>query len=311
MSIATIWHRKVVYCQRLLLVSLVALLTVSFLTPFAASAQQTDEAVESITLSPTNRKYTIDAGKTINDKMTIVNDGATAYDFTVYARPYSVKDNRYDQPNFTDSTPTADLYKWVRTAQSKYRLEPNASVEVDFSITVPQNAAPGGHYGAIFAEVQPSEQGQSGNQVLRKKRVGMIIYATVNGDVKLAGEAVGSDIPFWQLQPPLRTSVQARNDGNTHFADEVKLTVRDVFGNIKYRAVGEYQVLPNTTRTIAMEWKDASWLGLYKVQVEQKILDKPTSSDGYVLIVPRFIPFVLIIIVVVWGLYAVLRKRKK
>lgn len=275
-----------------------------------AFAQTTATQNESITMSPTSRKYTVDAGKTVEDKLTIVNDGTTDYDFLVYARPYSIQDNNYSNPNFTLTPTNADLYGWVRFPQTKFHVKAGETIEVKYSVNVPASAAPGGHYGVIFAETQPDDTQASGNSVVRKKRVGALMYTTVNGEYKNAGEAVGSSIPFWQVQPPLHTTVAAKNTGNTDFADETRLTVKDVFGNTKYDAVKTYQVLPDTTRTISLDWDKASWFGFYKVETQQKFLDQSVKNEGYVLLMPRYMPIVLLVVLIIGGLYAYRGRRK-
>ncbi len=266
-------------------------------------------ATESITLSPTSRNFTIDAGKIIDDSLTIINDGETAYDFLVYARPYSVSNEAYD-PNFTLTPSNADVYEWAQFPQTKYHLEVGKSVKVKYSLHVPVGARPGGHYGVIFAETQAPDGATTGNSIIRKKRVGSIIYATVNGSYKTAGEAVASDIPFWQVQPPLHTSVTAKNTGNTDFTDTVRLTVKDVFGGIKYDSAKDYQVLPQTTRKISLDWDKSSWFGLYKVEATQRILGRTTDSNGYVLMMPRYLPIALVVVLLIGGAYAWFRRKK-
>lgn len=268
---------------------------------------------ESITLSPAARKFTVKPGDTVNDKLTIVNDGGTGYDFLVYARPYSidVNDTLYVSPDFTNATKNGDLYSWAKFPQTKFHLDAGKSMDIDYSIAVPAAAAPGGHYGVIFAEIQPSDTAAAGNTVVRKKRVGSLMYATVEGDVKLAGNTAGGEIPFWQFEPPLHTTVAAKNTGNTHFTDTTQLVVRDVFGTIKFQTAKDFQILPGTTRTMNLNWDNASWFGLYRVETEQKFLDKIDKSAGYVLMMPRFMPALFIVIVIVGGVYVFARRRKK
>lgn len=278
---------------------------IAFNLAFAQSTTQN----ESITMSPTSSKYTIDAGKAAEDKLTIVNDGNTDYDFLVYARPYSIQDNNYQNPNFTATPANADLYAWVQFPQTKFHAKAGQTIEVKYSIHVPAGAAPGGHYGVLFAETQPDDT-QTGNSVVRKKRVGSIIYATVNGKFRNTGEVAGSSIPFWQVQPPLHTTVAAKNTGNADFADETRLTVKDVFGNVKYDISKTYQVLPDTTRTINLDWDQASWFGFYKVETQQKFLDQTVKNEGYVLLMPRYMPIALLVVLVIGGLYAYFGRRK-
>ena len=288
---------------RTLILSVVVAVTA--LTPVAAQSAPN----ESITMSPTSRKYTIDAGKMIEDKLTIVNDGKMDYDFLVYARPYSIVDNNYQNPNFTRTPINADVYAWVQFPKTKFHAKAGETVEIPYSIRVPAGAAPGGHYGVIFAETQPDVSQSGGNSVVRKKRVGAIMYTTVNGKYRNTGETAGSSMPFWQLQPPLHATMAAKNTGNTDFADETRLTVRDVFGNVKYDVVKTYQVLPDTTRTINLDWDQSPWFGLFKVETQQKFLDQTVKNEGYVLMMPRYMPIALLAILVIGGLYAYLGRR--
>lgn len=287
----------------------VALCISTLLALFIGVSAHAQDGVESITLSPSQRMYKLDAGKSQQDELTIINDGAKAYDFVVYARPYSVKNSAYEQ-DFQATPPNADVYSWIRFEKTKYRLEAGASVKVPFTISVPALATPGGHYGVIFAQTEPADAANN-NSVIRKKRVGSLMYVTVNGDYKMSGEAAGSDIPFWQLQPPLKATVSAKNTGNAEFINTTQLTIRDIFGNIKYDAKKDFIILPQTTRVMPLEWQKSNWFGLYKVEAKQSFLGKTVNESGYVLMMPRYIPIALILFIVIGGMYAWLRRTRR
>jgi hypothetical protein len=273
-----------------------------------APSVSAQEVPESLTVSPTHRKYQVDPGQIVSDTLTVLNDGKTAYDLLLYTRPYSVTGPHYE-PNFTATPANADAYKWVQFSQTKFHLAPGASQKITYTLQVPPQADAGGHYGIIFAETQPTAPA-AGTSVIRKKRVGMIIYATVNGNYKTEGKALGGDIPFWQFQPPLHTTVTAKNTGNTDFDDELMITVKDVFGNVKYREKKEYVVLPQTTRVMDLDWKDAPWFGLFSVEVQQTVLGTSSTKNGYVLMMPRFLPIIVVIVITVGGVYAAYRRRR-
>ena len=182
-------------------------------------------------------------------------------------------------------------------------------MKVPYVIDIPEGASPGGHYGVIFAETQPKSE-TSGNAVVRKKRVGMIVYSTVNGDIVNKGEAVRNDIPFWQLQPPLTATVTAKNTGNNDFLNQTKLVVKDIFGNVKFEVEKDYRVLPDTSRTSKLEWLSSPWFGFYQVETTQKFLDQSRSQSGYVLMMPRFVPIALVVVVLIGVVYAVIQRRR-
>lgn len=271
---------------------------------------QTSPDTESITLSPVSRKYALDAGQTIEDKITVVNDGKTAYNIAVYSRPYSVTNEAYE-PNFTKTPPNADAYGWVKFPKTTYRIEAGQSVEVPFSMTVPANAKPGGHYGVVFAETQPDSTVSDGNAVIRKKRVGAILYATVNGEFVTKGQLDSTKIPFWQPQPPLHAESRASNGGNSDFVNATEFVVKDVFGKTKFTQTKEFTVLPGTSRVMSFDWNGASWLGFYKVELKQTILGKTSVDTGYVLLLPRYLPVLLIVVLLIGGAYAWFRHKKK
>ena len=57
--------------------------------------------------------------------------------------------------DFDSKSSTSDAYQWVTFEKTEYHLEPGQRVEVPYRVSVPNDAASGGHYGVIFAETQP------------------------------------------------------------------------------------------------------------------------------------------------------------
>lgn len=277
-------------------------------TAFASQvfAVETNGTVEKITLSPSSRTIKQDAGGSVSGVMKIINDGDTAYDFSVYARPYSVNSETYD-PNFTVVKANADLYKWVQFEKTRYSIEPGQTVEVGYTINIPQGAAPGGHYGILFAETQERELGTTG--VARQKRVGMVVYATVNGEYKTSGAFKEFILPFWQTNSPMISSARVENTGNIDFRADVSTTAKDIFGRTKYSYTGDPIVLPETTRLAEMKWENAPNFGIFKVDQSVEFLDQKYQNSGYVLIAPRWAPVVLIVITAAGAAYAVLQRR--
>lgn len=281
------------------------------LLPVPAFAAETDQSStpESILLSPTSKRYNLDAGSSKRDTFKIINDGKSAFSFVVYARPYSVNDEKYD-PDFESDAKNADSYKWVQFDQPSYKIEPGKTIEVGYTIRVPKGAAPGGHYGVLFAETQPSSD-VNGTAIIRKKRLGAILYVTVNGDIRRSGAFEGSSIPFLQFKAPLSIKQRVSNSGNTEFAVKHGVTVSDIFGGVKFRAEKEQFVLPDTTRLLVNDWENPSWIGLYKVEQHADFLDIKESSTNYVLIVPIWVYMTLGLLIAGRILYAVGRRRKK
>lgn len=271
------------------------------------AAEPTMTPPESITLSPVSKLYKVDAGSTHTDKLTIVNDGATDYNFTVYTAPYSVKDEGYD-PDFTSIRTNTDIESWVQFEKTTYFAKAGSTVTVDYKFVVPENAFPGGHYGVIFAETQPAGNLDS-TGVERKKRVGAIIYATVNGEYKTGGQVLIIDTPKFQFTSPLKSSLTIENTGNADFTAKTSYLVTDVFGNKKYQTEKTFQILPQTSRKMPLEWAQAPSFGLFKATVATQFLDKNEVRSNYVLMAPVWMYLVLASGLLLGVVYLVQRKR--
>lgn len=284
--------------------AVVGLVTI-YSVPVSAVEQSAPET-ERITLSPSSTSIDIDAGDSTAGSMKVVNDGDTAYGFSVYARPYGVTNEQYD-PDFTNQQANASVYKWVQFDQTKYQVEPGQSVEVKYIIRVPADATPGGHYGVLFAETD--EQAIESTGVARKKRVGNLLYVTVKGEYKTGGIFKEFILPFWQTSAPLASSARIENTGNVDFRAKVSTTARDLFGGVKFSYSGDPIVLPSTTRLVEMKWEKAPNFGLFKIDQSVAFLSETHKNSGYVLIAPRWAPVVLIILVSAGAAYAVLQRR--
>lgn len=286
-------------------ISALLLVTVTALVASVPTHAATDD--ETMTVSPVTRHYQFDAGQVGTDELTVINNGTSGYDVIVYARPYSVTSETYE-PNFVNTPQNADAYEWVRFPQTRYHLDAGQTIKIPYTISVPSTSAPGGHYGVIFVETQPTDQNAAGS-VIRKKRVGMIIYATVKGNYITKGEVTGNSIPFWQFSAPLTATATTKNTGNVDFPDTVTMTVKNILGHTIYESRNDYTILPNTTRKMTLTWDGSPWLGIYSVEVSHAFNGQTSSNKGYVLMVPRWLYVVVGLIIIGAVLYAIRRRR--
>lgn len=248
----------------------------------SAVSAQTSKS-ETITLSPTAKQLELKPGTSKTETVSIINDGQTDYSFNVYARPFGVTSGSYT-PLFEGSNPRADVNSWISFEKAKYTLKAGERTDVKYTIAVPQNATAGGHYGAVFAEVQP--RAASGESVIRKKRVGAVHYITVPGAIERKASLGAADIPLLQTKRPLTATQPVKVDGNVHLPLNVRMKVSDLFGGVKYQKAWQFLVLPDTTRNAPLEWPGAPQFGLFKVSISSQINNENRISDGYVLMVP-------------------------
>ena len=277
----------------------------------AVTSADTSAAADNInlTLTPVSKSYTLDAGSVTRDEIKIINDGETAYTFSVYSKPYFVSDDNYTA-DFTSRRTSSDINQWLKLDKSEYSIQPHETVTIPYTMTVPVGAAPGGHYGVLFAEANPLRDtldGQSG--IVTSQRVGTLLYATVKGSYRMGGTVSSHSIPFFQFNPPLEARLALQNSGNADYMAKTVMDVKDIFGNTKYTQANEYRVLADTTRNITFEWKTLPRFGLYKVSVSAEFLDEHTHRTSYVLMAPAW-SYLMGVLVVLAGITYVVQKRR-
>ena len=268
---------------------------------------QEDTTKESITLSPAVSKPTVNVSEKTEGKLTVINDGLKDYRFLLYARPFSVKSESYD-PDYTEITDRTEAYQWIKFDKTDLNLAAGDRVSIGYTITVPKNASAGGHYAVLFAETQPDEP--SSTQVARKKRVGSLVYITVNGEIKQAGSLESWRAPFWQTQSPIKSDIRIKNSGNVHFQVDSKVIYSTVFNKKRFELNQQNLILPGTVRRIETPMQNSPYFGVFKVSGEANFLNKTeTLPEKWVILVPPTILFGLLTFcsIVLFG-YIVRRK---
>ena len=298
-----IMRRIIISNRKLIAATLIGLLLL-FIAPSAIFAA---EPREEITMSPATAKLSAKIGDSKKASFKVVNTGDIKFDYTVYARPYSVDTEAYN-PNYSDTPERSDLYRWVQFDKATGSLEPGQTDEIEYSVLVPQSATPGGHYGVIFAETVPSESQK--DVVIRTKRVGSVVRMTVEGGVEQSGKISSIDVPWLQLQSPLEVNARLENNGNVDFEATSTTTVKTIFGREVFKSDNSYIVFPDKPRQISTGWDDASVIGLYKVSYSVSAVDDQQSATSYVLMLPRTLILVMACLILAGGIYAAYRSRR-
>ena len=149
----------------------------------AAQAQENQEDSRSITISPLTFELTANPGEQINNKIKVINSGPQPIfvrmeveDFTAVGESGGVVIQDQENDSFS-------LAKWVTMNESEFTLLPAEQKIIDFSINVPLEGEPGGHYGSILAVASPPDVIAGGGSGVSQK-VGSLLLLSVAGEVK-------------------------------------------------------------------------------------------------------------------------------
>jgi len=178
-----------------------------------------------------NFRYGLEPGEELSDAIVMTNHDDAPMDLDVYAADaYTNSSGQLDL--VTRDAGSTDLGAWTTLASDSVHLEPGASVEVPFTVVVPDNASPGDHVGGIVTSLAVPEQE---NGISVDRRLGIRMALRVGGELTpgLAVEDLqvdhsGTLNPFGTGNATVRYTV--RNSGNARLSAGQAVSLAGPFG---------------------------------------------------------------------------------
>src|SRR3989344_49466 len=183
--------------------------------------------VEALTVSPVRMEITADPGQTVTGKLLLLNeqDGTKTF--------YSSFENF--EPSGDSGAPRFigagdGLATWMEI-DSKVTLESGKSIDIPYSITIPQNAEPGGYFAAIFFGSQaPGVQG--GGEVSIGAKIGVLILLRVSGEVAEGGgllEFITKEKNRFFSTLPISFFYRLNNTGGDRIVPSGEIKIKNIF----------------------------------------------------------------------------------
>jgi hypothetical protein len=127
-----------------------------------------------------NFSYDVAPGSTIQDKVTLWNNGNFERTFDIYARDaYNTDNGGIDL--LTKEQGSKDLGSWVKLERELVTIPPHKGLVIPFTLTVPADAVPGDHDAGIVASLATSTGAAQNTGVSVEHRVGVRMYTRVTG----------------------------------------------------------------------------------------------------------------------------------
>lgn len=178
-----------------------------------------------------------DPGSTVTDRVTVANKTAAPLSFLLYgADAYNTERDGGFAVRTRQERQTGPG-AWIKPARDRVTVPPHSAVTVPYTLTVPADAAPGDHPGAVVALDERIAKGAGGDLALGVQRaVGARVYLRVGGPTvpALAVEDVTLDQDR-PLVPGTGTSSAVvsytlHNRGNVTLNPRVALKAQGLFG---------------------------------------------------------------------------------
>ncbi len=233
----------------------IALLFFLVLVIFPSSAS-------ALTISPPRIELEGAPGTSITGKIKLYNEQAGTETFYVSFENFEAK-GETGTPSFTQST--EDLAGWIDT-QKSISLTGQKEEVIPFSINIPLDAEPGGHFSAIFFSTTPPDNAQ----IAVGAKIGMLVLLRVSGEIQEGGgivEFAPKDGKKIYTSLPVEFYYRFKNDGNDRAKPDGIVKMKNMLGitSKKFDAnPTEGNVLPASTRRFALLWGDDTHLYPYE-----------------------------------------------
>lgn len=210
-----------------------------------------------ITVSPPKHEFELQKGQTVQAEIFITNGDASdllvspsVADFTAEgeAGHAAFVEQSEDVSSFS-------LASWVQLPEAIITIPAGEKVVVPFTISVPEHAEAGGHFGTIFfSPVTPG-----GGAIALQQKVGVLLLVRVAGDVHEQGELARFDSFSPALSEdaiadassnrffgsfPVSFAIRFTNTGNVHTKPRGSIKLYNMFGAELQRVGKEIQATP-------------------------------------------------------------------
>ncbi len=222
----------------------------------------------SVTITPPKIDLSISPGESWSTNLKVVNNNGA--DVTYYteimnfeAQGEAGTGKMTPIVNESPSERAVSLAGWIDMSPDPITIPAHASGQIPFTVHVPQNAEPGGHYAAILVGTQPVKPNGNGGAVVGvSSYVSSLIFVKVKGDVVEKGRIreFTTDKDLYQT-PEAKFLVRFENIGNTHLLPRGNISIFNMWGQRRGTvAINDDNsdfgnVLPKSIRRFEFVWK--------------------------------------------------------
>ncbi len=218
-----------------------------------------------MTISPPDFNLSTSPGDVIRDVLHVYNEDPypvtlkpTLLNFTFHSG-----DETSGAPEFYAANETRnghELAEWVQLENDEaFTIGSGERVNIPFTLTIPKNAQPGGHFGAIHLGTMQETPSGDGAQIAVNAKASTLLFVRVSGDVRedLAIESFFSQKRVY-ARLPAEFTIRVSNEGTTHLIPVGNIFLTNAFGrqvaSLEVNGSEKRRVLPGGIRRFEASW---------------------------------------------------------
>lgn len=164
------------------------------------------------------------------------------------------------------------LRDYLSFEESSFILNQGERAVIPVTISVPEDAEPGGFYGSVLVSTAslPGDlkEGEVRGSTAIESRIGVLFFVTVPGDVEESGQLKSfTTIPDQNffLSGPIRFQLLFENTGSVHLTPYGDIRITNIIGEEVGAVDAEpWYALPASTRLKEVKWERPYLFGYYK-----------------------------------------------
>jgi hypothetical protein len=220
------------------------------------------QAAAGITIIPPKFELFANPGDTITETIRVKNNSDTPQTYGIVIEDFSSAGEEGQVVLEEGETDTNfSLKKWIEPSTQNLVVQPNEETPFPFTINIPKDAEPGGHYASVLFQIGgPTVEGVTNV----KQRVGALILLRISGNVVEKAQIDSFDAPKFSKKGPVIFTLRVKNDGTTHINPGGTIIVTDMFGKkVDELPLMSANVFPGSIRKMLTPWEKPGVLGQY------------------------------------------------
>ena len=292
---------KLVFC-----VAALALAATSAIFPTASASAEERTRVYNFGVSPIVQYIDLKPGKTYTGSFLALNNNDV----------YQLTGEDFNQPDYETSNRYTQIADWITFAKTTGKIPANSETEVKYRVDVPKNASADGQYAVLMVETIPDlDNSPEGSSITPTYDVGMLIYASVDGETNECGKILSNTTNTFVFEPIITASSTVENCGNVHTDAKHILQVYPLFSDEEVYTNEEdpevITILPETRRFITSTWQNAPAFGIFKVKHTVTIFGETSTIEKIVLICPIWLTIIFIALLIAIIFWAASNRRQR
>lgn len=220
------------------------------------------QQAKAVSISPPVIDIASDPGTRIERSITIDNETDKERTYSIGVMNFEMTgEEGYQKFLPVEIDKNIDLSGWIKYDEDRITVSPKSAKKFMFTIDIPSDADPGGHYASIyFSTGATSSDGSKDSAIGVQAQINSLILLQVSGDVKEIAQIENFNLEdegalLYHL--PARFIYRVNNQGNVHIRPKGNIEIKNIFGK---RTVlldanpKNNRILPRNIRKIESQW---------------------------------------------------------